>query len=160
MELYVNPQITGFRQDVDGTIKELKIGSNKEDAYANIVEQGADAKLEKNKTVTITENGTVEITPTAGKDGMKKVTATVNVANESTPFYAWVYGENNYYYTLKETPSAGDKVYGMGYAAGDISPENPGTVISLADDTLSFSIGGGTVDATRDNTKDLVFTVS
>lgn len=38
MELFVNPQITGFRQDVDGTIKELKIGSNKEDAYANIIE--------------------------------------------------------------------------------------------------------------------------
>ena len=109
---------------------------------------------------TITENGTVEITPTAGKDGMKKVTATVNVANESTSFYAWAYGENNYYYTLKETPSAGDKVYSMGYDVGDISPEDPGTVISLTDNTLSLSIAGGTVDATRDNTKDLVFSVS
>lgn len=32
------------------------------------------------KAVTITENGTTEITPTAGKDGISKVTATVNVS--------------------------------------------------------------------------------
>lgn len=40
------------------------------------------AELENNKEVTITENGTIEITPTAGHDyaGMKKVTALVNVA--------------------------------------------------------------------------------
>ena len=31
------------------------------------------------KAVTITENGTTEITPSAGKDGISKVTATVNV---------------------------------------------------------------------------------
>lgn len=31
------------------------------------------------KTVTITENGTTEVTPTAGKDGMSKVTVTTNV---------------------------------------------------------------------------------
>ena len=35
-------------------------------------------KLEE-KAVTITENGTTEITPSAGKDGISKVTATVNV---------------------------------------------------------------------------------
>ena len=31
------------------------------------------------KAVTITENGTTEITPSTGKDGISKVTATVNV---------------------------------------------------------------------------------
>ena len=38
--------------------------------------------LEDNKEVSITSNGTIEITPTAGHDyeGMKKVTASVNVA--------------------------------------------------------------------------------
>jgi hypothetical protein len=41
---------------------------------------GSGADLEDNKEVSITENGTVEITPSAGKDGMKKVTATVNVS--------------------------------------------------------------------------------
>lgn len=35
--------------------------------------------VEQEKTVTITENGTVEITPSTGKDSMKKVSATVNV---------------------------------------------------------------------------------
>ena len=40
------------------------------------------AALEDNKEVSLTENGTIEITPTAGHDyaGMKKVTANVNVA--------------------------------------------------------------------------------
>lgn len=43
---------------------------------------GTSAGLEDNKEVSITENGTIEITPTAGHDyaGMKKVTANVNVA--------------------------------------------------------------------------------
>lgn len=81
MELYVNPQITGFRQDVDGTIKELKIGSNKEDAYANIIEQGASAKLDNNKTATIdvsTYTEPIEVLPTEGKEGMKKATITLS----------------------------------------------------------------------------------
>lgn len=41
---------------------------------------GGGSDLEDNKEVSITENGTIEITPTEGKDGMKKVTATVNVS--------------------------------------------------------------------------------
>lgn len=41
---------------------------------------GGGAVLEDNKEVTITQNGTTIVTPTAGKDGMKKVTATVNVS--------------------------------------------------------------------------------
>lgn len=38
------------------------------------------AVLEDNKEVIITENGTTIITPSVGKDGMKEVTATVNVS--------------------------------------------------------------------------------
>lgn len=41
---------------------------------------GAGVNLEDNKEIEITENGEIEITPSAGKDGMKKVTATVNVS--------------------------------------------------------------------------------
>lgn len=41
---------------------------------------GGGAVLENNKEVTITENGTTIITPSAGKDGMKEVTATINVS--------------------------------------------------------------------------------
>ena len=44
---------------------------------------GGGAVLEDNKEVTITENGTTIITPSVGKDGMKKVTATVNVPSEA-----------------------------------------------------------------------------
>lgn len=44
---------------------------------------GGGAVLEDNKKVTITQNGTTIVTPTAGKDGMKKVTATVNVPSSA-----------------------------------------------------------------------------
>lgn len=45
---------------------------------------GGDVVLENNKEVTITENGTIAITPSSGKDAMKKVTATVNVPTTTT----------------------------------------------------------------------------
>lgn len=71
--------------------------------------EGGGADLEDDKTVSITENGVVEITPSAGKDGMKKVTATVNVSGGgggSATAYAWkvTYDEGGtqktyYYYT-------------------------------------------------------------
>ena len=105
MELYVNPQITGFRQDVDGTIKELKIGSNKEDAWVNIAEQGASAKLDNNKTATIdvsTYTEPVEITPTSGKDGMKKATVTLsNIPSGSGAAYYW----NKVYFPFSVAPA-------------------------------------------------------
>lgn len=60
---------------------------------------GGGANLENNKQVSITENGTVEITPSAGKDGMKKVTATVNVAGGGgITLYAWTSSSNNLHY--------------------------------------------------------------
>ena len=60
--------------DCDHDVKDIAI-------TAGEVPSGAD--LENNKTVSITENGVVEITPSAGKNGMKKVTATVNVPSEA-----------------------------------------------------------------------------
>lgn len=50
--------------------------------FNEAVSGSTSAVLEDNKEVSITENGTIEITPTAGHDyaGMKKVTANVNVA--------------------------------------------------------------------------------
>ena len=52
--------------------------------FNKLVEQGGGggADLEDNHKIKITENGKIEITPTSGKDGMKKVTATVNVPKE------------------------------------------------------------------------------
>lgn len=60
--------------DCDHDVKDIAI-------TAGEVPSGAD--LENNHEVTITENGEIKITPSAGKDGMKKVTATVNVPSEA-----------------------------------------------------------------------------
>lgn len=48
--------------------------------FEQATEGGAVLVLEDNKQVIITENGTTVITPSVGKDGMKEVTATVNVS--------------------------------------------------------------------------------
>lgn len=130
MDLIVNPVITGFRQEVDGTIKELKLGEAKQDAYANIVEQGASAKLDNNKAATInvsTYTEPVEITPTAGKDGMKKATITLsNIPSESG--YDFTSDEKNTFYLfefLKEGASSQNKYHFLfvqnGLAVSDLS---------------------------------------
>lgn len=109
MKLYVNPTITSFRQDVDGTIKELKIGTDKEDAYANIVEQGASAKLDNNKAATIdvsTYTEPVVITPTSGKDGMKKATVTLsNIPSGGGTLYCWASDTGTAFYSNSATPA-------------------------------------------------------
>lgn len=71
--------------------------------FDQATEGGGGADLEDNKTVSITENGVVEITPSAGKDGMKKVTATVNVSGggSDTTYYAW--GSLGRGYTVRES---------------------------------------------------------
>lgn len=115
MNLMANPTITGFRQDVDGTIKELKLGEAKEDAFANIIEQGG-ADLDDNKAATInvsTYTQPVEITPTSGKDGMKKATVTLSniPSGEDVSAYAWcqtagtVSSGATYYFTFTTAPA-------------------------------------------------------
>ena len=47
---------------------------------------GGNISLEANKEVSITANGIIEIIPTKGKDGMKKVTANVNIGSSGTRF--------------------------------------------------------------------------
>ena len=44
---------------------------------------GGGAVIEDDKTVSITANGTVEITPSSGNDAMAKVTASVNVPSDA-----------------------------------------------------------------------------
>ena len=52
---------------------------------------GGGANLENNKQVSITTNGEIEITPSSGYDGMKKVTANVNVSGGSSlNFYSQI----------------------------------------------------------------------
>ena len=115
MDLMVNPVITDFQQDVNGDIKMLKIGANKEDAYANIQEQVA-GDVENNKTATIdvsTYTQAVEIKPTAGKTSMKKATVTLsNIPSPSgvTTLYAWENeSQNSWMYTITETPTTSNK---------------------------------------------------
>lgn len=81
MDLMVNPVITDFQQDVNGDIKMLKLGVKKEDAVANIQGQVDVPVLQDVKEVTIdvsTYTEPIEITPTSGKDGMKKVKITLS----------------------------------------------------------------------------------
>lgn len=56
--------------------------------FNKLVEQGGGggADLEDNKEVSILANGIIEITPTDGKDGMKKVTANVNIGGSGVKF--------------------------------------------------------------------------
>lgn len=86
-------QYKGFVVDLHGAKKYIKVtgavmatavfGDCDHDVKAIAITEGevpSVADLENNKEVEITENGEIEITPSEGKDGMKKVTATVNVS--------------------------------------------------------------------------------
>lgn len=131
---------------------------------------GSGADLEDNKEVSITENGTIEITPTEGKDGMKKVTATVNVASSGTPIYAWVSEDGVAYLNI---PSAYDYVqldtiYKVEFQGGTswnnlalLSQYYVGYEYTKVSDT-EFTLTNedeGTLTFTRDSTKDEVVSV-
>lgn len=64
-----------------GTLQITANGTKDVTNYKN-VNVNVQPNLEQ-KTVTITENGTTEVTPTTGKDGMSKVTVTTNVPTAS-----------------------------------------------------------------------------
>ncbi len=97
---------TAVLGDCDHDIKSVAI-------TAGEIPSGAD--LENNKTATIdvsTYTQPVEITPTEGKDGMKK--ATVTLSNiPSGKLYAWQTGGETVYlgYTATATPTTSDTFY-------------------------------------------------
>ena len=64
-----------------GTLQITANGTKDVTNYKN-VNVNVQPNLEQ-KTVTITQNGTTEVTPTTGKDGMSKVTVTTNVPTAS-----------------------------------------------------------------------------
>ena len=72
--------------------------------------ESSSANLQDNKQFDITSNGTVEITPDANYDGMKKVTANVTVSGGGvTKLYAWKnYSYNRIVYTTVENPTTSD----------------------------------------------------
>lgn len=73
---------------------------------------GGGADLEDNKTATIdvsTYTEPVEITPTAGKDGMKKTTVTLNnIPSGGMPNLYAYQGSLTVYYVANNPPQAGD----------------------------------------------------
>lgn len=159
MELMVNPVITDFQQDVNGDIKMLKLGANKEDAYANIIEQGASAKLDNNKAATIdvsTYTEPVVITPTSGKDGMKKATVTLsNIPSGVGTLYCWYYSDGgDYCYTTTPTPTTSDKALQIG---GEYSSKLAWfTIGSVTEEGIT--IGGGLNVYARSSEDDISLT--
>lgn len=140
MDLMVNPVITDFRQDVNGDIKMLKLGANKEDAWQNIAEQGGSAKLDNNKAATInvsTYTEPVVITPTSGKDGMKKATVTLsNIPSGIEGLYAWKESVDNIIiYTTTTTPTTSDSCYVPGETGHEIIKED---IVSVGDGYITF----------------------
>ena len=65
---------------------------------------GGGAVVEDNKNVSITANGTVEITPSSGNDAMAKVTATVNVPSKEEQTKSVTITENG---TTTVSPDSG-----------------------------------------------------
>ena len=80
--------------------------------FNKLVEEGGDVSLEDNHETTINVaeyTDSVEITPTEGKDGMKKATITLsNIPQAGATLYAWK-NTTNILYTKVETPTTSDK---------------------------------------------------
>lgn len=146
-------QYKGFVVDLHGAKKYIKVtgavmatavfGDCDHDVKAIAITEGevpSGADLEDNKTVSITENGVVEITPSSGNDAMKKVTATVNVSGGATKLYAWTSEEHSGVYTGKETPSIGDKCFSSSTEVGDMADYST-TVSAVSENSITNSDG-------------------
>lgn len=95
------------------TVTENGVYTSAEDqAYSPVtVRVEGDVEVEDNKPVSISENGTVVINPTSGKDAMAKVTATVNVPSGGVnTLFAWV-SSGYYVYTTTANPTTQDEAY-------------------------------------------------
>lgn len=166
MDLMVNPVITDFRQDVNGDIKMLKLGANKEDAWQNIAEQGASAKLDNNKTATInvsTYTEPVVINPTSGKDGMKKATVTLsNIPSGSATLYCWSAEDGDYgemfVYSSSATVETSDALIVADGESGSPSEINTSvyTVNTVTESGITVKEGGTVI--TGHDSDPLVFT--
>ena len=89
----------------DGEINELEINRQNVPLASSI---------ETSKAVTIdasTYSSPVEVTPTAGKDAMEKVVVTLTNISAPPSFFAWGMGSTPAYFSISETPEAGDIVH-------------------------------------------------
>lgn len=105
------------------------------------------ADLDNNKTATIdvsTYTEPVEITPTAGKDGMKNATVTLsNIPVAGATLYAWKDASNNIAYTETTTPEAEGGCYlsaSTGLASDTIKAVTEGEItITISEEDVDFT---------------------
>ena len=122
---------------------------------------GAGANLEDNKTATIdasTYTSPVEVTPSEGKDGMKKATITLsNIPSPTANEYAFYYWKNEEestgYFTLSENPQVGDNAYFENDSGTPNKYSRPSKIISVSD--ASIEIDEGTIS--RDESGDIIY---
>lgn len=152
--------VKGFYVDLSGADKYIKVTGA---TYADVVFGDCDfdpksivttgsvpapsADLDNNKTKTIdvsTYTEPVEITPTAGKDGMKKATVTLsNIPVAGATLYAWKDGSNNIAYTETATPEAEGDCYlsaVTGLASDTIKAVAEGKItITISEEDVEYS---------------------
>lgn len=125
--------------DCDYDVKQVAI-------KAGEIPSGAD--LENNKTATIdvpAYTEPVEVTPTAGKDGMKKATVTLsNIPVAGATLYAWKDASNNIAYTETATPEAEGSCY-LSAVTGLASA----TIKAVAEGEITITISEADVDFSR-----------
>lgn len=153
--------VKGFYVDLSGADKYIKVTGA---TYADVVFGDCDfdpksivttgsvpapsADLDNNKTKTIdvsTYTEPVEITPTAGKDGMKKATVTLsNIPVAGATLYAWKDGSNNIAYTETATPEAEGDCY-LSAVTGLTSD----TIKAVAEGKITITISEEDVEYSR-----------
>lgn len=129
--------------DCDHDVKDIAI-------TAGEVPSGAD--LEDNKAATInasTYTSPVEVTPSEGKDGMKKATITLSniPSGGASTLYCWYDSEDDKtIYTLSETPSVGDMILigGGESGIGGTPIDDDYSVVSFDGTTLTMDPTVGT----------------
>lgn len=143
----------------DGEIKDLEINRQN-------IPLASSVKLEANKTVAITENGTVEITPTSGKDAMEKVTVDVNITNAGVvTFYAWECTEypniGLLVFTLSSTPEVGNFGFHDGYDDGEVYSNKKWEVVSVGENSITcidvYNQSTEQIVLNRNSTEDIVY---
>ena len=153
--------VKGFYVDLSGADKYIKVTGA---TYADVVFGDCDfdpksivttgsvpapsADLDNNKTKTIDVSiytEPVEITPTAGKDGMKKATVTLlNIPVAGATLYAWKDGSNNVAYTETATPEAEGDCY-LSAVTGLTSD----TIKAVAEGKITITISEEDVEYSR-----------
>lgn len=120
-----NIRVNSYRMDNDGRFHDVEcLDRDYSGNLQKLINEVDLPNSENNKTVTITENGSVEITPSSGYDNMKKVTATVNVPTVDKLYaYSFLTGagedETSYVYYKQELEETGV------YAAFAVDFEDP-----------------------------------